>query len=119
MRIRKTLIILFTMLIFFNVNADDYWVNDTWKNDFIKGLWEGCIDKTLKEFYFEKNGNISGKELKNSQDPLLVAIKDACNCQTTYFQNNYTTEELKSTLILLPSSKEYKELMSKMIEKCK
>lgn len=116
----KALIVLFTMLICLKANADDSWVNNTWKNDFYKGLWEGCIDKTLKgSGYFEKNGNITGKELKNSQDPLLVAIKDACNCQTEFYQSNYKNEELKSILILWPSNKKYQELMNKVIEKCK
>ncbi len=120
MCIRKILIILSAVCISLHANAEGYWVNNTWDSDFHKGLWEGCIDKTLiSSGYFKENGNITGEELRTSQDPLLLTIKRACNCQTEYFQNNYTSDKLKSILVLQPEREEYQSLMAGVYEACK
>ena len=102
-----------------NVQSKDIWINDSWGNDLIKGLWEGCTAKTLEASgYEEKNGPITGIEFRDSKDPLLMEIKNGCNCQTKFFQENYSIEELKSTLKLKSTNEKYKQMMAKVWQKC-
>ena len=115
----RKLIFLPLVLMYSNVTASDIWVNDTWRDDFVKGLWEGCITKTINAVGYEaESGKLTGSELRDSKDPLLVEIKQACNCQTLYFQDNYSSEELKSILKLDPSSEKYEALMEGVFSKC-
>jgi len=100
--------------------ANDKWVNNSWKDDFTTGLWKGCIDKAYVALgYFAERGNISGIELRDSQDPELLELKRACNCQTKYFEEYYTTEELKHILGLGEASEEYVTLILEVYVQCK
>jgi len=107
------------LLIPINSYASDIWVNNSWKNSFFKGLWEGCIVKTINASgYVSKDGPLTGIKIRDSKDPDLVKIKDACNCQTLYFQEHYSSEELKEILTLSHSNTEYKKLIERVNKHC-
>ena len=60
----------------------------------------------------------SGIQIRDSKHQTLVAIKEACNCQTQYFKDNYSKDELKRILPLGSTNKEFVSLITEVNEKC-
>ncbi len=77
-----------------------YWVNNEWKNSGFKRLWEGCIGTAyVASGYRDKHGMLTGIEIRDSNDPVLVDIKNYCHCQTKFFQDRYELGELKEIIV--------------------
>ncbi len=100
-------------------NASDFWVNDGWSDGFIRGLWEGCILKSIDAAdYVSKTGTVTAIEIRASKEPFLVEVKRTCNCQTQYFQDHHASENLKYILMLDPSDESYKNLLAEVPKEC-
>ncbi|WP_444905576.1 hypothetical protein ACJJIR_12395 [Microbulbifer sp. SSSA008] len=107
------------LLMSFEVQANDYLENKRWRDDFTEGLWKGCIDKTIVQSgYFAEFGNISKEYFENPRDPYLIKIKEACSCQTKYFEENYSTENLKEILSGPKVTQAFSVLAAGLAESC-
>ena len=115
----RTIVFIAMLCISLSVNAE-VWINDKWNDDFYTSIWKDCIDKNYKASgHMEKHGVISGISLKESQDPTLVMIKDYCDCTATYFQKNYSKNELEEILGGDQSSPKLAKLNQGFSDKCK
>ena len=102
-----------------SANAE-IWINEKWNDDYYAVIWQDCIDKNYRASgHMEKHGIISGTDFRKSQDPILVMIKDYCDCTVTYFQTNYSKNELEEILGGDQSSSRLAKFNQDFADKCK